>query len=83
VEVRFEGASFTDAAFVPKDTERSDEVLMRNFISELQTLTLFLEASHDDELLCQYSKEVLYVFMFGQKCLCDQVLGHRSVLFAS
>ena len=57
VKVEFEGESSIQAAPVQASTTM-DTDLMRNFMTELETLTFFIQANHDDNLLYHYSRVV-------------------------
>ena len=55
-KVEYEGEPSIQAAPVQAGPVESD--LMRNFMSELETLTFFIQANHDDNLLYHYSRVV-------------------------
>jgi len=46
---------------VPAPVPATDQTdLMRNFMTELETLTFFIQANHDDDLLYHYSRVVCH-----------------------
>ena len=45
-------------AAVPAQLATDQTDLMRNFMTELETLTFFIQANHDDDLLYHYSRVV-------------------------
>jgi hypothetical protein len=56
-KVEYEGEPFIQAAPVQAGGQL-DSDLMRNFMTELETLTFFIQANHDDNLLYHYSRVV-------------------------
>ena len=56
VKVEIEGKPPGSAPPVQSVSDHTD--LMRNFMTELDTLTFFIQANHDDDLLFHYSRVV-------------------------
>lgn len=56
-KVEYEAEPFIQAAPVQTGGQ-IDSDLMRNFMTELETLTFFIQANHDDNLLYHYSRVV-------------------------